>query len=171
MLVLASGSFAASGDLTLWQVFAVTLIAFIIGDQAAYRLAAAFGPKMLGWMRGKERLAPMVDKSEALLQKRGKIAVILSHTILSPTCPYISYLCGAGGMRWRPFSFAAMIGAALWTAAYVAIGFVFASQLTQVAEILSNSIGVLLAILVAFGCIMWLRNKWRDARETEVLNA
>jgi membrane protein DedA with SNARE-associated domain len=59
---------------------------------------------------------PVVDRSRSLLKKHGSLAVFLSHTVLSPTCPYISYLSGAGGLTWRSFTLAAVPGALVWTA-------------------------------------------------------
>jgi membrane protein DedA with SNARE-associated domain len=161
VLVLTSGAFAASDDLTLWQVFAVAFVAFFIGDQIAYGIASRHGHHILTWMRSKPRLVPVLEKSEALLHSKGHVAVLLSHTILSPTCPYISYLCGAGGMKWFKFTITAIIGAAVWTAAYVSLGFIFASQLSQVADILSNFFGIIFAGLLVVYCVIWLRRKWR----------
>ncbi len=161
MLVLASGAFAAAGDLTLWQVVLVAFVAFVVGDQIAFRLAAKVGPKLLDWIRGKPRLVPVLDKSETLLTEKGQTAVLLSHTILSPTCPYISYLCGAGGMKWAAFTSVATVGAAIWAVAYVGLGFVFATQISQVATILSNFFGIVIAACASLACLIWLRKKWR----------
>jgi membrane protein DedA with SNARE-associated domain len=161
VLVLTSGAFAASDDLNIWHVFGVSFVAFFIGDQVAFWIASRFGPRILTWMRSKPRLVPVLEKSEAMLHSKGHIAVLLSHTILSPTCPYISYLCGAGGMVWLKFTVMAAIGAAIWTLAYVSIGFIFASQLSQVAAILSNFFGVIFAGLVVAYCVIWLRKKWK----------
>lgn len=161
MLVLASGAFVASGDLALWQVLLVAFAAFIVGDQIAFRIAAGVGPKFVAAIRRKPKLVPVLEKSEALLEKRGQVAVLLSHTVLSPTCPYISYLCGAGGMAWAGFTVVATIGAAIWVSAYVGLGLLFATQLTQVATILSNFFGIVLAGCFGLGCLIWLRKSWR----------
>jgi membrane protein DedA with SNARE-associated domain len=161
VLVLASGAFAASGDLVLWQVLGVAFTAFVIGDQLAFLIAGSFGPRLLAWMREKPRLEPVLVKSETLLEEKGSVAVFLSHTILSPTCPYISYLCGAGGMNWPRFSVVATIGAAIWVMTYVALGFVFATQLEQVAAILSQFFGIIFAAAIVLGCLHWLRKSWR----------
>ena len=161
MMVLASGAFAATGDLTLWQVIAVAFVAFVVGDQVAFGLAARVGPRLLSGVRSKPRLAPVLTKSEAMLEARGQVAVLLSHTVLSPTCPYISYLCGAGGMKWASFSLMATFGAAIWVSVYVLLGYAFATQLTQVAEILSKFLGLLLALGVVVFCMLRLRRNWQ----------
>ena len=161
MLVIAAGAFAAAEDLVWWQVLGVVFAAFVLGDQIAFRIAASVGPRLLAWLRAKPRLAPLLDRSEVLLDRRGQTAVLISHTILSPTCAYISYLCGAGGMTWRAFSVASTIGAAIWTAFYVGVGYVFAAQLTQVGAILSNFFGTIFALIVCYVSLAWLRKRWQ----------
>ena len=44
MIAIASGGFAATGDLTLWHVVVVTLLSFIFGDQLAFAIARYGGP-------------------------------------------------------------------------------------------------------------------------------
>lgn len=164
MAVLTAGGFVAAGDLMFWHVFAVALLAYILGDQLAYGLAAKVGARILPFLEASERTAPIIAKSKALLDAKGTSAVFLSHTILSPTCPYVSYLCGAGGMSWRNFTLAAVPGAVIWTGAYVGLGFVFASQLEQLAQILGNFFGVILAGCAALGAFVLINRRW-DAQK------
>lgn len=160
VLVLATGSFAAVGDLVLWQVLTVTCLAFVIGDQLAYQIARMAGPGLLSRLRHAPKMDRLITRSEDLLSRRGGTAVLLSHTLLSPTCPYVSYLCGAGGMARARFSSYALLGAALWTTSYAGLGYVFANQLTQVSEILSDFIGLIAAAAVVVLSGLWLRHLW-----------
>ena len=164
MLVLAAGGFAATGDLVLTHVFATTFAAFVIGDQVAFQLARGAGARLLTRLEQRPKLAALLARSEDLLARRGQTAVLLSHTLLSPTCPYVSYLCGAGGMAWRPFSMAALPGAAIWTGGYVGLGYLFAGQISQVSNILSNALGLILAATVLGVSGLWLLRQWRRSR-------
>lgn len=161
LLVLTAGSFAASGQMSLINVFLVSFAAFVLGDQVAYSLARRIGPPLFGWLRKSPRVGPVLDRSEDLLQRKGALAVFLSHTIFSPTCAYISYLSGAGGLAWRAFSWSAVPGAFVWTLAYVGLGYVFASQLDVAAQALSNFFGIIMAGAVAIGCFVVLRSRWK----------
>ena len=162
VLVLTAGSFAATGDLSLGTVFLAATVAYIAGDQLAYGLARKIGPSVLGFFERSERTAPVVEKSKNLLSRRGALAVLISHTILSPTCPYVSYLSGAGGLNWWSFTLSALPGALIWTATYVGLGYTFATQLEQVATILSNFFGVVLAGCVALAAIILLVRRWQN---------
>lgn len=162
MLVLAAGGFAASEDLILWQVVAATLVALTIGDQIAFHVARWIGPRFMLFLRKIERLDSLTAKAEEMIEKRGLLAVFFSHTIVSPTGPYVSFICGATGMKWLPFSAAALSGAALWTAAYVGIGYSFAGQLSQVSDMLGRLTAVVIALIVIAVLIHWLRRAWRN---------
>ncbi|WP_045392205.1 DedA family protein [Falsirhodobacter sp. alg1] len=167
ILVLTAGSFAASDDLSLIAVFMTAFMAFVMGDQLAYALARTAGPRLMAFMGRSSRMANAMGRGEELLQQRGTVAVLLSHTILSPICPYVSYLCGAGGLAWGRFSFTAIPGAAIWTFAYVGLGYVFATQLEQLANILGQFFGVVLAAAVAIGTLLHLHGRWRAAADME----
>lgn len=159
-LVLASGGFAAAGDLSLASVFVVAFTAFVLGDQIAFGLARFFGPKLTSRLKRRPRFAKVLEKGERMVEQRGVIAVLLSHTILSPTCPYVSYVSGAGGMKWLPFTTTAILGSGIWTASYVALGYSFASQLTQITDILGQVFilaGALFALIVFWKI---LRRRW-----------
>lgn len=167
MVVLTSGSFAAAGEMALISVLAATFVAYVAGDQLAYGIARSVGPGMLSRFKKSPRTGPILERSEKLLQKRGASAVFLSHTIVSPTCPYISYLSGAGGLNWAKFVMAAIPGAAIWTGAYVGLGYMFAGQLETVAETLSHFFGFVLAGAVVLGCLILVRSRWRAMRAAE----
>ena len=94
------------------------------------------------------------------------MAVLMSHTIVSPTCPYITYLSGAGGLSWKQFTVAAIPGAVIWTAAYLGLGVIFAAQLEQVISVLSNFFGVVLAGCALLGLGVLLRKRWREQNQT-----
>ena len=164
VLVLTAGSFAAVGDLELWQTFIVTAIAFVLGAQAAFWLAYAIGPQLLGRLRGSANAEPVIRRSEVLLARHGSLAVLLSHTVLSPICPYVCYLSGAGGLPWARFTVAAVPGALIWAAAYVGLGHMFASQLEEVAALLSQVLGAILAACAALACLTLLLRRWRRAK-------
>ncbi len=162
LLTLTAGSFAASGDLSFWVILLTAFLAFVLGDPAAFGIARRVGPKFLPKLADSARFGPIIARSQDLLHRRGALAVLLSHTIMSPTCPYVSHLCGAGGLSWRDFTFTALPGAAIWTAAYLYLGYLFAGQLEIVIETISHFFGFILAGCIVLGCLVILRSRWRE---------
>lgn len=161
MLALASGGFAATGDLVLWQVILVTLLSFILGDQIGYFIARVKGAKLIAWLKGKKRFESVVIKGENLLLSRGNVAIILTRTVVSPAGPWVNYICGATKFHWPSFTVSEFIGACFWTAFYVSLGYVFAGNLSAVTDIISNMLGVIVAGIGVVLAIIWLYRSWR----------
>ncbi len=166
MLALAAGGFAATGDLTLWHVIAVTLLSFIAGDQIAYQIARKGGPGLINKLKNYRKVEKIIGKAEGLLDKRGNTAIILSRTIVSPAGPWVSYICGATGFKWPNFSISASIGAACWTLAYVCIGYFSAGHLSNLTDLVSNFLGVIIAGVIGLVSIIWLIRAWVHHKNT-----
>lgn len=161
MLVVASGSFAASGDIDLYSAMAAALVGYLIGDQTAFRAARLAGVPLIEHFRASARTRRLIARTESLLEKRGILAILLSRTILSPLGPWMSYLCGAIGVKWHAFTLASLAGATLWVAAYCLMGYYFADRIYELATLTSNGIGFLLAFATAIMAALWLRSSWR----------
>ncbi|MDD9922826.1 MAG: VTT domain-containing protein [Boseongicola sp.] len=162
MMVLTAGSFAAFGDLSLAAVLITVFLTFVAGDFTTFTISRSLGGALLDRLRRIESVVPTLDRSEKLLKKNGQTAVLLSHTILSPTCPYVSVLCGSGRLGVGHFAAAAIPGAAIWTLGYVMLGYTFADQLEQVASLVSNFLGIILISSVIVGSGLLLRHRWRQ---------
>lgn len=170
MLIMASGGFAAAGDLMLWQVIAVGFIAYTVGDHLAFLLARRLGPSLVSRLSNNRKLGPVIRSSENLVASHGRSAIFISHAILSPTAPYVTYISGASGMRWPPFACAAIPGAALWVLIYVMLGYGVASQLAQLTDILRDFTGIISAATVAILVALWLRKRWHSMHSEQTDN-
>jgi membrane-associated protein len=160
ILVMTAGGFAASGDLVLWQVVTAAFGGFVIGDQGTYHLARKGGPAILTGLRKRPKSGALLNRAERMLERRGAIAVYLSRTIVSPLGPYLGYLSGALGLGWVAYTIAAILGAGSWAVAYAGLGFAFADQITQLAQILSNFGGFVIAGAVAALTGRWIWKSW-----------
>lgn len=159
-LVLAAGAFAASGDLAVEQVLLVTFVSFVLGDQAAFRLARQAGTPLLARLRDNPRSAALVERSDTLVADYGLLAVLISHTLLSPTAAYVSYICGASSMRWRSFSLVAVSGAAIWTLGLVYVGYAFSPRLGQLADLTTDIVIASAALVTVIALARWLHGRW-----------
>lgn len=160
LVVLASGGFAATGDLVLWQVLSVVYVAVFVGDQLGYAGGKMSGAIVISKVKTLSRSKKLVDRAQNLLEKRQGVAILLGHTVLSPICPYINYLSGAGRIKWSTFTSIALFGASIWTTTYVVLGYLFASNLALISELAGNVIGIIIAGIIVILGVVFLRNKW-----------
>lgn len=168
MLVMASGGFAAAGDLVLWQVVLVAFAGFVLGDQIAFRAARSAGGGFMTRLKARPARAAAVSRAEALVARWGTMAVLAGRTIISPLGPWTSYVSGAAGLGWLPFTVAAVSGAAIWATGYGLLGYFFADQISTIATMILNGSGFILAGAVALGSGWWLWRSWRAYRASQV---
>ena len=161
IIVLTSAALAAAGDLSIIQVYFVTLVGFLIGDQLVFNMARFFGPPLLIRMRRVSRIESAMERGEALLEKYGLLAVLISRTLVSPAGPYVGYLSGAIQMGWLSFTLFAGVGALVWATAYSLVGYAFAGELPQISDLVFSSLLVGISSVCACGFAIWIFIAWK----------
>ena len=77
-LMLAAGAFIASGDMQFAHVALAVLVGALIGDQLGYAAGRFGGQPLWERFRAKPKLATLMTRAQAELDRRAVIAVILS---------------------------------------------------------------------------------------------
>ncbi|RYG90846.1 DedA family protein [Loktanella sp. IMCC34160] len=160
LMMLAGGAFAASGDLDLYTVTGAAWVGAVLGDQVGYGIGRIGGRHLSGWMARHPKRGAILQKAQDKTREWGGIGVYLSRWLFSPLGPYVNLAAGIAGMRWPRFFGWDMAGEATWVAVYVGLGFVFAGQISAIADIAGNLSGLLAAGAVTIGLGIWL---WRRA--------
>lgn len=122
-LLFAAGTFAALGDLDLWVMMLLLVVAAILGDTVNYWVGAAIGPRAFqGNLRflKKEHL----DRTHAFYEKHGGKTIILARfvPIIRTFAPFVA---GVGAMTYGRFLTYNVVGAVLWVGLLVPAGFFF----------------------------------------------
>lgn len=162
MLVMAAGGFAAAGDFSYWQLVFFALVGFIMGDQVAFWAARKGGNHVISKIQKSPKAGKVLNTAENLISRYGGLAIFISRTVFSPVGPYVAYTSGALHFDWPKFTFAAVIGAAVWCSAYSWLGYAFANNISQIADMIANSIGIVFAAVVAAGLFWWLLHSYRN---------
>ncbi|WP_336055071.1 DedA family protein [Nitratireductor sp. CH_MIT9313-5] len=161
IVVLTAGALAAAGDLALWHVLLVVICAYLLGDQITYNAGRMWGPALIARLRRRKRMRPAIERSEALLEKHGSLAIFISRTVLSQAGPYVGYVSGSLEMGWRKFTAMAVPAAVLWTLAYALLGYMFAGELPKVSDLVAAMLLVGAASLSALAFAVWIALLWR----------
>lgn len=166
LLMLASGGFAATGDLSLVAVMLAAFCGAVLGDNTGYWIARGLGNRVAGWLAAKPKRAALRDRSENFMQRWGGSSVFFSCWLVAPLGPYINYVSGLTKFSWARFALWGAAGEVFWVGIYVGFGYTFADHITQVASILGNLSGFIVALVVAIGLAVWLvrASRARDKR-------
>lgn len=156
LLMLASGSFAATGDLVLINVALAAFCGAVLGDNTGYAIARLSGDRMGDWLDKHPKRAKLRAKGHSFMQKWGGSSVFFSCWLVAPLGPYINYISGLTRFTWIRFAMWGVLGEIVWVSGYVGLGFMFGDNLTLIASLLGNASGLLTALAVTIILGLWL---------------
>jgi membrane-associated protein len=149
VVLLAAGSFAASGDMALATVLVGGLAGAIIGDQAGYWLGAYGGEAIVQRLSRRPRSAAALGAARAFTLRWGRLGVFLSRWLVAPLGPPINLVTGMLGMSWLAFSLVGALGEVVWVFGFVALGFAFSQSILAISALLGDLAWFLAAGAVA----------------------
>jgi len=156
-ILLATGSMAAMGHVSVGMALLIAVIAAVIGDYGWYELGRHKGIKVLAFLC-KMSLEPdsCVRQTESAFAKQGLRSLVVAKFIpgLSTAAPP---LAGVFKLPVGKFLLFDSVGAFLWAGLYIGLGAAFAKQLREVEEKISQVGGSLLAAaLIGLGLyLVW----------------
>lgn len=171
LLLIVSGSFAARGELVLWQVMVVSSAGAVFGDQIGYFLGRWGGRRAVHGITKKFGGAEMIERAETFTRKWGGVGVFLSRWLITPLGPWLNLTSGIAGYSWLHFIFWDVLGETLWVLIYVGLGNIFSDRVAALADLLGNLTWVIVGI-AAMGILGWkLIQYFRRADEPEKAKA
>jgi membrane-associated protein len=166
LMMLAGGAFAATGDLVLTNVVSAAFIGAVIGDQTGFAIGRFGGTPALERLARNPARKAVLAKAHAFVDRRGGTGVFLSTWAVAPLGPWVNFAAGATGLGWLRFAIWDILGETIWVTLYVGLGFMFASRIEILADLMGNIAGLLAALVVAAGAFMWIKAMIR-ARERQ----
>jgi membrane protein DedA with SNARE-associated domain/rhodanese-related sulfurtransferase len=161
--LVVAGALAASGRLPAAGLFALALLACLIGDSTWYLAGRAYGVRVMRLLC-RISLTPdtCVRQTQSSFERFGAAALIVAKFIpgLSMIAPP---LAGATHMRYLRFAAVSLLGSSLWVGAALLAGVLLRPQITRLLPRLAGIGGtviVLILILLA-AYIFW---KWWERR-------
>jgi membrane-associated protein len=121
-LLVGAGSYAAIGALHLPFVIAAAATGSLASDLAKYAIGRAAGPAMLHRLRRRESGARAVEWIESRARRIGPAVIVPSYFVPFGVVA-ATLLCGALRMRLGPVVVSSTVGAALWSAMFVLLGY------------------------------------------------
>lgn len=122
-LLFAAGTFAAIGSLNVWLLWLLVFFAAVLGDTVNYWFGNKVGPRAF---EGNVRFLKQeyLDRTQRFYDKHGGKTIVLARfvPIVRTFAPFVA---GVGTMKYRRFLTYNVIGAFLWTALFISLGYFF----------------------------------------------
>ncbi|MCX8227976.1 MAG: DedA family protein [Sulfitobacter sp.] len=157
LMMLTGGAFIASGDLTVWHVVTAAFLGAVLGDQAGYLIGRIWGSQLTTRLERAPSRAAVLDRAHKLIDRRGSLGVFLSTWAVAPLGPWVNFIAGATGLSWGRFTVGDVLGEVFWVTIYVGLGYVFFDQIADVADIMSDLIGLVVALVMAVAAAVWIK--------------
>jgi membrane-associated protein len=150
LTLVAAGSFAKQGEMSLVPVIVAGSLAAIIGDQIGYGISRWGGRRLIDRLTRRLGGAAKITKAEALSKKWGGPGIFFSRWLVTELGPWLNVTSGIARYPWKHFIFWDVLGEVLWVVLYVMLGYIFSDHVQYIAEILGNLAWAILALIVAF---------------------
>ncbi len=164
LFLLSGGALAGSGHLSFAGILAVSILGCLLGDLAWFEAGRLRGKRVLRLLCA---FAPdpsyCIRQSKTKFARKGLPVLLIAKFVpgLDGICPPLAGMTGASRARFLLYDSG---GAALWSGAYIGLGFLFAAQLDKaaryisvVADVLIVVLGVPLVIVLAWKLVQLLR--------------
>jgi membrane-associated protein len=164
LLLIASGSFIAGGQMDPWTVMIVASAASIAGDVTGYILGRWTGRAAL--RRLSPKLRQRLEKAEQSVRRWGAWGIFLTRWLITPAGPWVNLMSGASKYPWLRFVLWDVVGEVLWVVLYVSLGRVVASEVQAISALAVDIAWATLALVVA-GLLSWRVLRSRGTRAAE----
>ncbi len=159
-LLVTAGVFAAAGQINLWTLNGVLIVAAIVGDTVGYWVGRRAGPAL--FRRPKSLLfnPDHLRRAHDFYEKHGGQTIILARfmPIVRTFAPVVA---GMGAMNYRRFVSFNVIGGVLWVISMTLIGF-FLGHFAWVRKNIEIVILIVVFASILPGILAFLRERWKS---------
>ena len=169
-LLFAVGTLVGLGHVDgTYALVCATLGAFA-GDGVSYWVGRRFGPQLR--QRWPFRNHPQwLERGEVTFRRHGMKSIVMARYV-GAIRPFVPAIAGMLGMKLRQYVPASAFAALVWSATFLAPGWVFGTSLDLVAAVagrLSILLAVLLALVAAIWAVVFYLWRWLGAHTTGML--
>lgn len=142
-MLFAAGTIAAVGDMNIFVLMGLLIVAAVLGDFVNFEIGKHFGQKLFSNPNSKIFKQSYLQKTHDYYEKYGGRTIIIARfiPIVRTFAPFVG---GMGNMNYAQFARYNIVGAVLWVVSFTTLGYFF-GQLPFVKEHFS---WIMIAIIV-----------------------
>lgn len=157
LFFLFFGYSAFVNDSNLAMIIAVATVGAVVGDVIGYVL----GKYASGWMiRNKKILKEVhIEQGRSFFSRHGGKSILIGRFV-GPIRPIVPLIAGSIHMAPKRFLFWNILGAFLWSALYISIGYFFGTYAREIEKYVSEASVITVIILAIIGYLVYRKNKY-----------
>ncbi|MET3922964.1 DedA family protein [Arthrobacter sp. UYEF20] len=164
------GVVASRGNVQLWLMMVLVVLAAVLGDSVGYEVGRHLGPRFLE-LRVFRKRRTKLEEAQDFLRRKGGAAVFLGRFVAFFRA-VMPALAGTAHMPYRRFLAFNVAGGATWGAGFVLLGFLAGNSYDTVAKSAGRDIAAVAGAVTVVGLIIWrVRTARREPHRPEASNA
>lgn len=158
LFVIAGGAFIQQGVLAPASAIGLGMVGVVLGDTLSYGI----GRMLRGPVQRRFGQSHAWLRAEATFARQAALAIVLTRFLLTPIAVPVNLIAGGSAYPLGRFVALAAGGELLWMLGYGALGYLFGSQWEYVSDLVSNTAGLLVGLLIT-GAGVYALVRWRAA--------
>ncbi|MDQ0632865.1 membrane-associated protein [Arthrobacter pascens] len=157
------GVVASRGNVQLWLMMVLVVLAAVVGDSVGYEVGKHFGPRFLDLPVLRKRRRKL-EEAQDFLRRRGGAAVFLGRFVAFFRA-VMPALAGTARMPYLRFLAFNVAGGIVWGTGFVLLGFLAGNSYETVAKAAGRDIAVVVVLLAVIALVAWRVRKARSERD------
>ena len=164
-MLFAAGTIAAVGDMNIFVLIGLLIVAAILGDFVNFEIGKHFGQKLFSNPNSKIFKQSYLQKTHDYYERYGGRTIIIARfiPIVRTFAPFVG---GMGNMNYAQFARYNIVGAVLWVVSFTTLGYFF-GQLPFVKEHFSWIMIAIIVFSVVPMVIEIIRHKRAAAKQSK----
>ena len=142
-LLFVAGALAATGGMDPWLLSLVLCVAAVTGNTTNYWIGRWLGPRVFHWEQSRWFNRRALDQAHAFYEKYGGVTITVAR-FLPFVRTFAPFVAGVAAMSHGLFQMWNLIGAVLWIALFIGLGYFFGN----LAVVRENLALIMLAVVV-----------------------
>ncbi|SEG81632.1 SNARE associated Golgi protein [Thermomonospora echinospora] len=170
--VVVGGALAGHGEVSVWWLAAVVVLAAVTGDSVGYEIGRRFGPVLLT-VRPLRSHLDRVEAARNFYRRRGAMAVFLGRFVAFLRA-MVPALAGISGMRYRTFLVFNALGGLIWGVGFTLLGYFVGAAYGRIEHLVGRAAAGLTATVAIIAFLLWrlrhhrsTKNAGKKAREED----
>lgn len=158
-LLVTAGLFAAKGDLNVWLLTFILMVASILGNTVGYFIGQRAGRSLFAREDSRLFKRRHLERAHAFYEKYGGTAVVLARFV-PVVRTFVPTVAGAVEMPLARYTLFNVVGGVLWIGSMVLGGYVLGSYIPDI----DKKIHYVIAVVVVLSLLPPVFEWWRERR-------
>lgn len=161
-LLITAGLVAQRGQLEVWWLLPLLIVAAIAGDAVGYQIGLHTGPRLFRREESRFFKRRHLLRAEEFYEKHGGKTIVIAR-FLALIRTFAPTVAGAARMPYRKFAVYNFLGAGLWVPSMLGLGYVFGSKVENLEVFFTGLVVIMVTVSLLPGAWHVLRRRRADS--------